>query len=297
MRIPPSMIVMSVVVAGLFGLGIRDTVGKTQRAEELDLTGERARARAQLEQMRAKEAAIRREFEERQRVREAKLDSLIGKRRGTPGPFFDGISLGAPMEAFQTEEARQRIYDAMADHFVEVSFRGIDHLYAIHVVVPHSVCDSFHTRLSHAWGASSEDTWLEPTTHVRATFFSVNCTLEFSSYLEPGEWVARLPFDAIGRTEHDVPASMPGTGNGHSYTAISIERDDHDRIKAINVVANADIATQELIRDAISARLGVNAEASTQDRLVLVWNTKPKVRLDTSGASRFSVQIGTPSWQ
>jgi hypothetical protein len=201
------------------------------------------------------------------------------------------------MEAFQTEEARQRIYDAMADHFVEVSFRGIDHLYAIHVEVPHSVCDSFHTRLSHAWGASSEDTWLEPTTHVRATFFSVNCTLEFSSYLEPGEWVVRLPFDAIGRTEHDVPASMPGTGNGHSYTAISIERDDHDRIKAINVVANADIATQELIRDAISARLGVNAEASTQDRLVLVWNTKPKVRLDTSGASRFSVQIGTPSWQ
>jgi hypothetical protein len=280
MRIPPSMIVMSVVVAGLFGLGIRDTVGKTQRAEELDLTGERARARAQLEQMRAKEAAIRREFEERQHVREAKLDSLIGKRRGTPGTFFDGISLGAPMEAFQTEEARQRIYDAMADHFVEVSFRGIDHLYAIHVEVPHSVCDSFHTRLSHAWGASSEDTWLE-----------------FSSYLEPGEWVARLPFDAIGRTEHDVPASMPGTGNGHSYTAISVERDDHDRIKAINVVANADIATQELIRDAISARLGVNAEASTQDRLVLVWNTKPKVRLDTSGASRFSVQIGTPSWQ
>jgi hypothetical protein len=275
MRIPPSSLVMGAVVAGLFVLAIRDS--NRGRAEQLDLTGEKARERELVDRLRrerdAREAAVR----AREAERDARLDSLLGKTPGTPGPFFDGITLGAPMEAFQTEEARQRVYDAMTDHFVEVSFRGVDRLYALHVDVPYSICDRAHSRLAKVWRPAIDDTWLDATTHVRASFSAANCTLEFTPYIEPSDWVARLPFDAIGKADVFVPDGMPGIGRGHGYTAISTERDENGRVSFINVVAYTDVATQEAIRSAIGSR--------------------PNVRFDASGGPRFSVQIGTSPWQ
>ena len=84
---------------------------------------------------------------------------------------------------------------------------------------------------------------------------------------------------------------LPGTGYGHDPTRVSFES-DHDRITGINVVGSTDFDTQLKIREALDARLKTKAIQDPNDSNVWTWKSKPPVKLDASGAARFSVQIG-----
>src|SRR5260221_296797 len=109
MRIPPSVIVMSLVTAVPFGLGIRDSL-----KHEPAIGGEREERSRALDDY---EAEVRREGAERQRRTEdkkARLDVLYGAKPAQMGSLLDGIQLGANA-TFQPEYIRQRIANASRD--------------------------------------------------------------------------------------------------------------------------------------------------------------------------------------
>jgi hypothetical protein len=101
MRIPPSVMVMSLLTAVPFGLGIRDTLNSKNRdrsERERMESAKREKERAMsYEAQAAYEAEARRAEEDRQElVREqlAKLDQLYGANPAHMGTLFDGVVLG-----------------------------------------------------------------------------------------------------------------------------------------------------------------------------------------------------------
>ncbi len=123
MRIPPSVIVMSVVTAVPFGLGVRDTLRHkdVSAAEfgELGYDRDRDRAYEQYEAERRREE-LEREAKSAERI--ATLDQLFGTRPAQMGRLFDGIVLGTGAGSFQPEDVRLRIENAMRDGFIAVQF-------------------------------------------------------------------------------------------------------------------------------------------------------------------------------
>lgn len=261
MRIPTSLVVMSCVTALPFGLAIRDTVRHSPRGDELDLTGERARARELREKEQLEEARAQAEYEARRREHERRLDALYGPTPASEGHAFDNA--GGPTS----------IEVGMAD------------------------CDRMHEKLRAAWGPPTDDVWVDPTTHHRASLTGDDCILTFEPYLDVDAWVARLPFDLLGKPTATSLEPMPGVGYGHDGTLLDVEPDDHNKIIAINAIAFTDRESQAAIVEALSVRLRARPMQSATDPNVWTWPSTPVVRFDASGASRFSVQIGKPSWQ
>src|SRR5262245_32456140 len=109
MRIPPSVIVMSLVTAVPFALAIRDTAKDKPPVAEDDGWDP--------QQLPTEDPDVHvRDFEqdERRRVADtAKHASVIAKLFGAKpamiGPMFDGVELGGPSSSFQSEDARQRL--------------------------------------------------------------------------------------------------------------------------------------------------------------------------------------------
>src|SRR5215203_3160200 len=128
MRIPPSVIVMSVVTAVPFGLGVRDTLKhKDVTADEYDGLdfGAKRSERERVRELEEYEAEARREQLEREakaKERIAQLDMLIGTKPAQMGALFDGVTLGAGAGSFQPENVRVRIENAEQDGFITVQF-------------------------------------------------------------------------------------------------------------------------------------------------------------------------------
>src|SRR5690348_1005184 len=101
MRIPTSVIVMSVVTAVPFGLGIRDTLDKKDSHADdelgvLDFSGKRS-ARERERALEEYQAEMQREAAEREaraKAKLAKLDELYGAKPAQMGALLDGITLG-----------------------------------------------------------------------------------------------------------------------------------------------------------------------------------------------------------
>src|SRR5688572_13929492 len=129
MRIPPSVIVMSLVTAVPFGLAIRDTLNEkdARAAGGLDDYGdddgykgrERSAELAEYEAEMAREAAER---EARSKERLTQLDQLYGAKAASMGTLLDGIELGAGAGSFQPEHVRRRIEHVTRDGFISVYF-------------------------------------------------------------------------------------------------------------------------------------------------------------------------------
>lgn len=297
MRIPASLVgsrwlIPLCVTAVPFGLAIRDTVRHTPRGDELDLTGEQTRARDARARAEREEAKARAEYEAEQRAREARLLQLFGKTPASLGSLFEGVTLGAPAESFQTEEARQRIYDAIQFHALEIAFLTDKNLDGIRIDISQSECDRLHSLLDAAWRPSSNDVWLDPATHQRAAFSADDCSLVFDRYLDAADWVALLPLHLDDTT---FPFAYPGVGSGRG--GARCYRDFAGIVRGVNITGDTDLDTQAKIRDALAARLNVQPVPSADDANVWLYNSKPPVRFDASGASRFSIQIGRPTWQ
>jgi hypothetical protein len=280
MRVPPSLVVMSVVTAAPFGLAIHDTVAGTKRTGVLDLTGDRTRERERLERQEREERQERLARRAHELELEKQLDLLVGNTPGTPGPMFDGVTLGASMDTFQTSDARDRVDDLVRERVADVSYRGVERLYEIHVEIPYDTCSAFHDRLVTRWRPSGGDIWIDPATRTRAAFVADACSLEFTTYLDVEDWVSKLPVGALGQPAASVDRSLPGVGTGKGYTSISIDRDDADSVTGVTITGDTDLSTQEQIRAALAARYA-----------------GAPIKLNASGATRFSIQIGAATWQ
>jgi hypothetical protein len=321
MRIPPSVIVMSVVTAIPFGLGVRDTLKhKDVSAEEYDDLdfGDRRSARERRAELEEYEAERRREQLEREAKSEARiaqLDQLIGDKPAQMGSLFDGIVLGAGAGAFQPEDVRRRIERATRDGFMDVQFDAdVKSLNGVEVLVSSdydtvSACEKLDEKLTEKWGRSTNHAWIDPTTHQRASFDDDECTLRFDRYVDPADWVAQLPLTLVGTSVEKLKQTLdgnyddsgdpahiywtaPGTGYGRGVTKYDAFF-HNGKIRTVQATVDADFDSTLAVRDALSAKLKAQPKTDGDDYYqVYTWKRRVPVELETSDRNVFTVSIG-----
>jgi hypothetical protein len=273
MRIPTSLIVMSLLTAVPFGLAIRDTVtGKQSRlsAEDDDLAYDVRREREWLERH---ERELAREAERLERVREQRLSTLdrLYGTRARMGSSLKGIELG-PVSSPQAIDSMVRHAQRIGERAhlsVEIESTGTDVTDVIvDVADDDDACEALGSKLTAAWGPSTAGAWLDPESHTRAHFDHDLCKLTFQRYVEPADWVAGVPLGMVGQPVERLIAavphavdengmfswSQPGVGHGARSTSLSAWSNDA-RIVAIQAISETDFDSVVAIRNALSARL------------------------------------------
>ncbi len=329
MRIPTSVIVMSLLTAAPFGLAIRDTV-KNKPGSELEelYAGLEGGGEYSSEAERKREAELMAEYE-REREQEAReaaakrrenqkrLDTLFGPEKASMGSYFASFQLGAPND----EAVENKVYAMQSDDFLSPGVEGTDKIDYVSVLVfssssdygyDNSVndCESLKEKLSLAWGPSVNGTWLNPTTKQRAALKDEPCKLSFSKYLTAAEWVAKLPTDVVGMSvtkaaakigdqaevfDDSIEWGMDGTGYGTDTTGF-IAYVENNKVVSIRVGVETDFDTVIEIRDALSAKLKAQPTRD-EDTGAWVWKKKPGITLiQDSSSNNVSLVIGKDTY-
>lgn len=327
MRIPPSVIVMSLVTAVPFGLAIRDWSqgkdklgGRHHDDDDLDADDDYSDAQnaRMLAEMAKEEARERARAAERQ-ADEAKLDrqraqvasQLIGAEPGTMGPLFAGMKLGASSSDFQPESVRAAIAEAV-DVLVVSWDLDTTHLNGLtaRLKVGDLGCAPL-TRALVAWGPGNNNaTWENPKLHQRALFDQDACTLTFERYVDLDKWLAHgdqsvVPLDMIGqpagklrtrigeRLDDDNEAELrwhdlgPAGATGASTFTAELK---NGKIAAITVdLSTADEPTSNAIAARLTKLLG-KKPTQDEDTLAQTWKGRVPVTLSSD-----TLTIGTPS--
>lgn len=332
MRIPPSVIVMSLLTAAPFGMAICDTLTKKQPAEEVDEWGDYGArsARQDREALAEYEAERAREAEARAETRTlkiAKLDQIYGPRKASMGFLLHGITLGADASSFQPEATRARIERESEDgtfavsfdadekrlHGVTVSLDGRD--YDAELDTMTTLCDPLHEKLVAAWGRPSlGSTWLDDTTHQRATLDRDACALTFSQYLPADAWIATLPIDGVGKPAEKYLATYAetngtafeeyaddyaawagtglGTGDAPTKFTVGIAR---GKISGLRITADSDFDSFVTVRDALAAK--VKSQPRLDDNTgAWVWK-KPAMSIAQDDNNRITLLVGKDPWE
>lgn len=330
MRIPTSVIVMSLLTAAPFGLAIRDTLNQKDVVVDeddpysLEYDGRRARRdRRALEEY---EREVAREAEERARARErrlAKLDELYGSQPASMGALFAGIYLGADAGSFQPEPARERIYRASRDGFISVSFdvdekalravtvevEGRDYDPDLEQVV--DACATLYDRLVERWGRAAGGIWRDPATHQRASLDQDTCTLRFDRYLDATEWFGALPLDLVGQSvakllvrvgddaivdDELVEWTLPGLGAGSEDTQLQAFV-HNKKVIGLRVVTDSDFDSLLGVRELLSKKLKAQPKQDDDNDGAWTWKGKLPVTIEHSyGSNEFTLHAGK-SWE
>jgi len=297
MRIPTSLIVMSLLTAAPFGLAIYDQQGK-RPAEASVAYGPEDEARRDRERLAEFEAEAAREAAEHENanaVRLAKLDTVFGTGTASLGSLFGGARIGAPIPTALPD----LLGAATREGFLLPSFQQTDAtLASIHVEVVErdnlDACQKLRAKLVATWGPSSRGVWLDPATHSRATLTTGPlCTLTYDRYLDVPEWLANVPLDVVGQASDISDSSFPGLGAGTGVTTLVVEKHTNGKVARVTVTGSADFDTIVRLRDTLSDQLH---EQATRDSYTdgWAWKKKPGFSLwQSHGTDRFTLQFGT----
>ena len=321
MRIPPSVFVMSLLVAVPFGLGIRDTLTAKEASaddddeygDDLDFGRKRsARASRELAEYEAELAREAAERELRNKERIGKLGQLYGAQPAAMGSLLEGIAPGSSAGAFQPEHVRQRIERESRDGFLNVIF-DVDakSLNAVQVHVNSDyetgdACDKLEEKLQSAWGWSTKKVWIDATTHQRAALHTDDgCMLRFDRYLEANEWVEQLPLKLVGQSVDKLTASigsiddqgtdfvtwtMPGLRSSSAATKLEAYV-VNNKVAGFKVLVDSDFDTTLAIRDAISTKLKAKVQKD-EDTGAWLWKGRPAATLEEIDTDRFALTVG-----
>jgi hypothetical protein len=224
MRIPPSVIVMSLLTAVPFGLAIRDAKrgpahphDDWQASDDDDIAAAEKRRQRELDEMKAQEA-------EQEAAHTAKrLDiahKIVGAEPASFGPLLAGVHLGASASDFQPEDVRRALADASDVLSVEWDVDSA-HLNGVTLQLKDDCAPL--VAATEAWGAGNGGVWENPATHQRARLDLDACSLQFERYADLDHWLDRgdgsiVPMSAVGQPPDKLHARVAG----------AIERDDDD---------------------------------------------------------------------
>jgi len=309
MRIPPSTIVMSLVLAVPIGLAIRDTLKDHKQGHRhvsddpmIDDDGPPSYDSAVEERRR-----IERDMEqERQRAQDLSLLRRVqGQIPAQLGPLFGDLELGAPAPVGGTPPELDRLVQSgdLTVHFdVDTKLNGL-------VVTLNKIDrDTCRSQLTATWSTpSADDVWLDPSAHQRTSLdvSSRLCQLRFDRYDPPQAWVKKLPLTAVGSpvkslavdpsayvSDHEIDWRAPGVGSGHTPTNVSVSI-ANGKVTDVLVNTDADAESLQEIRDALSAKLGHEPEVTQIGRTTrYTWPSRAPVMLVEYPTS-FSLEIGS----
>jgi len=327
MRIPTSVIVMSLLTAAPFGLAIRDTVKNKPGSEleelyaglesggEYSSAEERKREAELMAEYEAERAQEEAETRRKRRENEKRLDTLFGQEKASMGSYFASFPLGAPND----EAIENKVYELQSDDFISPSVEGAKTIEHVSVLVfgsenydygEQNSCDALKDKLSSAWGPSVNGAWLNPTTKHRAAFQTEPCKLSFSQYMDAAAWVAALPTDLVGMSSTKAAAKigpqaevfddsiewgMPGTGYGTDSTGFNAYL-ENNKVTSVRVGVETDFDTLIEIRDALSVKLK-SQPTRDEDTGAWVWKKKPGITLiQDSSSNNVSLVIGKDTY-
>ncbi|MFT3694748.1 MAG: hypothetical protein QM831_16485 [Kofleriaceae bacterium] len=203
MRIPPSVIAMSVVVCVPFGLGIRDTIKRRDALSMLE--DEQQRALEREREMDAEAAAERARDAEREEQRNVKRRamyvSLLGKQKAALGEQF-GVQVGDPAPADweqklgSIEGLESRDYERPGTELT-----GDNVIASVSFTIGDRDCDNMRSAANAAWGPGDRDgMWLDPEHNRRATIDGLLCTLRFDRVIDDAGWAKLAVAPLMGKT-------------------------------------------------------------------------------------------------
>jgi len=278
MRIPPSAIVMSLLVAVPFGLAIRDSLKGNDLQSKMDREVveelERA-AKAQAEQ--AEEAKREAEAEKaRDEHRKKTFASLIGTTRGSLGAQFsvqvgeqppDGFE--AKLDAIEDLEFRDSMMPGM-------QLRGDGTLTSVTLPLGDEHCSEMRTALEHAWGTAEDDIWIDTEHSRRASLGGLLCVLHFDQFVDDAAWAkialpniidksAEAAQKLLGTPTVPLDESVlswyaPGAAHGRDSTEILATRGDTIYKTEVSTTVTPQQATALIA--ALGKQLGRPAEPS-----------------------------------
>jgi len=294
MRIPPSLIVMSIATAVPFGLAIRDTVNGAPQVEA-EPDDYAATARAEQAQYEAEQAAER-ELEEKQRAAlVAKLGSVYGATPASMGSLLAGVTFGQDVE-FEGDEGD--LYVALDHDSVNNVVRGVN------ITVPDdnagAACDELRAKLIAAWGPPTGQAWVAADGSQRATLDE--CELAYEPTLAAPAWldavyiigmpaakVEALPSASVDT--YGVGWYVPGIGyaSGRTSAYATLAK---GKVTYVSASGDTDFDSLVQIRDAVSAKL--KSQPSRDDETGdWVWKKAPTAVLHRDADSDgFTLTIG-----
>lgn len=322
MRIPVSVVVMSLLTATPFALAIRDTLNKKpvpadEDPEYDDYDASERRDRAALAEYEAEQARDKAERLEARAEKLEKLDLVFGPSPATMGALFEGAQVGSRAD----DDLRDKILEATEEHDgflapsivadetrvleaqVSISYSEYDHDNDTMI----NACDTLKDKLVKAWGRPVENVWLDKNRHVRASLEMDTCTMYFERFADPAELVASLPLTVVGTPasrlakNHDVDMSddrypswqLRGVGYGKGPVGV-IATVASGKVVGLDITGETDFDTLVAIRDGLSAKL--EAKPVTEevfDADAWVWKKKPGYTLrQWDNSNRFTLTIG-----
>ena len=293
MRIPTSVIVMSLVTAAPFALAVRDTLHAQPMhhtyEDELDVSpeAETARYEAEMQRMEAERAA-----------EEAHKRSVLAGLLGEPGKltgYLDDLTIGASRD--QVDAVAERIAPVHDLLDFSPTYDAADKVTSLRIVFDD--CDALRDAVHAQWGETNR--WVDAAAHVTTTFDdNDSCSIEQHGYVEMAQFLdktttASIPLGALGKPSSTLPAdltmlSRPGLANTSAPT-VTATADDHGKVITLEVSFEAEVEADEPIRARLDTLLG----KGTQDLDTGEWQWKGKipVRYSYTDAHVFMV-IGQP---
>ncbi len=298
MRIPPSVIVMSLVTAAPFALAVRDTMKPHVKTVD-EMTDEEREAHFEEEMRKEAEQDAQREAAKTAQ-REQTYRTFFGAKPGQLGAFFGSVHLGMPADDPAIDALPHGDYETTPYIDYErsatldtIRIPGDDH------------CDTLHDAMVKTWGDSQDGVYLDTANHVRAKYS--DCTVTFDRYLEVNEWIdkkdtAPVPLtlvgkslekvrDAIHNIEQDdgeiLMWSVPGIGRGTGPTRLSATI-ENDKIVHVSINVVTDAPTSDAVKARLDGLLG-KATSDPDDPDQLVWKGKGSL---TASEDSLTIDLG-----
>jgi hypothetical protein len=309
MRIPPSAIVMTLVIAVPFGFAIRDSLkgndaqSKKEQAEK-EVAAEQASLLAEQKDREAKEYEAQKLVDAK---RKQTLASLIGATRGSLGDRFKGTQVGMALSA-EFETSLNGI-DGLEDRDGEkpgLQLRGNGDIAAVSFTIGDEHCGEMRQALVAAWGEGTDDVWVDSEHARRASLGGLLCILHFDQIVDDKTWTkAALP-NLIGKTpaqaqkllgpstattdgeDGDLSWYLPGATSGRESTELVASVIDGKITSTVASTTASGPQAQALIA-ALSKQLG--AQPITDETNNYMWE-KTHVVASYSDSWRFTVSRG-----
>lgn len=301
MRIPTSLIVMSVVTAIPFGLAIRDTIAGDRRLTKAER--EAAEQRAMEE---AYEAKMADEHEQIDAVspeaREAaQIAMMVGEQRATLGPLFQTYELGKDLPANDAQMQKTARESGLSVQATIGSSSTIVESIRVTLDAPTATgCPTLRAAITAAWGEPTSNTWLAESQRQRARLSG--CALRIEPTLPAEAWLSQvdvlgMSLDELRRSagvsndELGVHWDAPGIGHGAGRTDLFVVLHD-GKVAYVLATVDTDAASVTALREAVSAKLRAQpVHDDKRDRDV--WNKGPTARMRTaSDSGKLVLELG-----
>ncbi|CAN5670696.1 hypothetical protein BH11MYX1_BH11MYX1_03370 [soil metagenome] len=270
MRIPPSAIVLPLILAVPFGLAIRDSVKGNDRASE------EARAAKDLAELDAQQASARVAAEQDQYERTKRLEGergaalavLIGREPATFGSAIAPEQLG---------ELTSLAPSVSSDIHVSAMRSGDGKVTDLAITIDTAACRAMHDMLVAAWGegqrpGNDPQLWTDAAHHQRASLSKLPsewCALHFDRMVDDIAWVELALPKILGKPVTQVeklfgpPVEsyvdvwvLPGPSIGYDASLLTVTAGESGKVEHTTVAISVPDEEAAALVNLISKKLG-----------------------------------------